>query len=135
MKIGSDPKNSQTEVQILRNEISKSNSGDICLTIKNYNNQLGLSQFIHNDLSSALYSKQMVPLFNGDSLKMKVNCQQVFQVKGPMGQGLQVNPRGKHIAFTAGTGVLPFMDLIAHLILKLAEKEGASPILTELNNQ
>lgn len=86
-------------------------------------------------MSSALYSKQMVPLFNGDSLKMKVNCQQVFQVKGPMGQGLQVNPRGKHIAFTAGTGVLPFMDLIAHLILKLAEKEGASPILSELNNQ
>jgi hypothetical protein len=40
-----------------------------------------------------------------------------YEVKGPLGQSLQVQKSGLHIAFTAGTGVLPIMDLVLHLLL------------------
>lgn len=56
-------------------------------------------------------------------------------MKGPMGLGLQVNSRGKHIAYTAGTGILPFMDLIAHLILKLSEKNDGPVIFGDKDLQ
>ena len=36
-----------------------------------------------------------------------------------MGLGLNISPTGKHIAFAAGTGILVFIDLVAHLILRL----------------
>ena len=36
-----------------------------------------------------------------------------FEVKGPLGKGLMVQPKGVHIAFAAGTGILCFVDLIA----------------------
>jgi hypothetical protein len=35
-----------------------------------------------------------------------------------MGKGLDIQPDGTHIAFTAGTGILVFVDLVAHLIRK-----------------
>lgn len=35
-----------------------------------------------------------------------------------MGKGLQIKRDGIHIAFTAGTGNLLFLDLVAHLIRK-----------------
>lgn len=35
-----------------------------------------------------------------------------------MGAGLGIQPSGTHIAVTAGTGVLVFVDLVAHLIRK-----------------
>ena len=35
-----------------------------------------------------------------------------------MGKGLDIMPSGTHIAFTAGTGCLVFVDLVAHLIRK-----------------
>ena len=41
-----------------------------------------------------------------------------YIVKGPMGKGLEISAKGVHIAFTAGTGVLVFLDLVAHLIRK-----------------
>ena len=41
-----------------------------------------------------------------------------FFVKGPMGKGLQVEERGIHLAFCAGTGVLVYLDLVGHLILR-----------------
>ena len=36
-----------------------------------------------------------------------------------MGKGLGIKPTGKHIALAAGTGILVFIDLVAHLILRL----------------
>jgi hypothetical protein len=36
-----------------------------------------------------------------------------------MGLALGFLPSGKQVAFTAGTGILVFIDLIAHLILRL----------------
>jgi len=35
-----------------------------------------------------------------------------------MGKGLGIQPEGVHVAFTAGTGILVFIDLVAHLIRK-----------------
>ena len=43
-----------------------------------------------------------------------------------MGKGLGITPKGVHVAFAAGTGVLVFIDLVAFLIrknLKLVNKE------------
>jgi hypothetical protein len=40
-------------------------------------------------------------------------------MQGPMGQGLGISPEGKHVALAAGTGILVFIDLVAHLILRL----------------
>ena len=51
-----------------------------------------------------------------------------YNIKGPMGMGLQIYPTGVHIAYTAGTGCLVFMDLVAYLIRKnlnqMTSKEG-----------
>ena len=33
-----------------------------------------------------------------------------------MGKGLGVAKEGTHVAFVAGTGVLPFMDLMAYMV-------------------
>ena len=40
-----------------------------------------------------------------------------------MGSGLCVHSNGQHVAFAAGTGILIFIDLIAHLILRLVDIE------------
>lgn len=44
--------------------------------------------------------------------------EQIFNFKGPLGKGLGIRPSGVHMAFTAGTGILVFVDLVAHLIRK-----------------
>ena len=50
-----------------------------------------------------------------------------------MGLGLNIQTEGTHIAFTAGTGVLAFLDLVAHLILRiLFEKSNAPNIIEEV---
>ena len=40
----------------------------------------------------------------------------LYEVKGPMGKGLNVQRSGTHVAFAAGTGVLCFLDLVGHMI-------------------
>jgi|688.fasta_scaffold170733_4 hypothetical protein len=40
-----------------------------------------------------------------------------FKIKGPMGRGLMLQPHGVHVAFSAGTGALVFLDLVARIIL------------------
>ena len=42
----------------------------------------------------------------------------VYEVQGPMGKGLEIEREGVHEAFSAGTGALTFLDLVAHLIKK-----------------
>jgi hypothetical protein len=37
-----------------------------------------------------------------------------------MGLSLGVQTEGTHIAFAAGTGILPFIDLVAHILWVLA---------------
>ena len=62
--------------------------------VKNYKTKNGLSKQLHQLPQRSL----------------------LYEVKGPMGKGLQVKSSGVHIAFAAGTGVLCFVDLVGHLI-------------------
>jgi len=43
---------------------------------------------------------------------------EVFNIKGPMGKGLNIEESGVHVAFCAGTGILVFLDLVSHLLLR-----------------
>lgn len=45
----------------------------------------------------------------------------MYEIKGPMGKGINLKTYGTQIAFTAGTGVLVFLDLVAYLIRKNLE--------------
>lgn len=42
---------------------------------------------------------------------------ETFNIKGPFGVGLGIRPTGVHVAFSAGTGVLVFLDLVTKIIL------------------
>lgn len=44
--------------------------------------------------------------------------EEMFNIKGPMGRGLEMKYSGKHFAFAAGTGALVFLDLVANLLLR-----------------
>ena len=44
--------------------------------------------------------------------------EEMFNIKGPMGRGLEIGKSGLHVAFCAGTGVLVFLDLVAHLLMR-----------------
>lgn len=101
LKLADDQNDSEALEQV-KNTI-KDSSDDVYLTIKNYKSESGLSNFIHN----ASESEQ----------------KQIFQVKGPMGIGLGVENHGTHVAFAAGTGVLPFIDLVGHILLQLVDKD------------
>ena len=54
----------------------------------------------------------------------------VFQIKGPMGKGLCMEESGVHVAFCAGTGVLVFLDLVSHMLLRTVYKHYADPETT-----
>ncbi len=57
----------------------------------------------------------------------EANNNEEFMIQGPMGKGLGLGSSGTHIAFTAGTGCLVFIDLVAYLIRRnlglLSEQE------------
>ena len=90
----------------------ESPSRTLTMVIKNYFNLNGLSRRIIRQES--VY----------DSFTEEITKAQYY-IKGPMGKGLDIQPSGVHIAFTAGTGILPFMDLVAFLIrYNLNEAEG-----------
>ncbi len=72
-----------------------SDNDEVHLTIKNYEREDGLSYKFFNEQNST------------------------YLIKGPMGKGLGIHPQGTHIAFTGGTGVLVFLDLVAHLLRKV----------------
>lgn len=48
---------------------------------------------------------------------------QPYEIKGPMGKGLGLttDSKGVHMAFSAGTGILVFVDLFARLLLSSLE--------------
>lgn len=64
------------------------------MTVKNYGKTGGLSTILHG------------------------SNDEVYEIQGPMGKGLDIEKTGTHIAFTAGTGLLIFIDLVAHLVRK-----------------
>ena len=78
---------------------STESRNSVNITIKNYKLQYGLSSkfFADND--------------------------EVFGLTGPLGKGLGLLPtsKGVHIAFSAGTGILPFVDMVAKLLFQEME--------------
>eukprot|EP00347_Sterkiella_histriomuscorum_P018114 403346733 len=86
--------NGDTKMQS-EHTLKEEDSQTFVITSKNYQSKSGVSRRL-NDL----------------------NNQDPFEIKGPLGKGLQLQPDGTHIAFTAGTAVLVFVDLVAHLIRK-----------------
>jgi hypothetical protein len=50
----------------------------------------------------------------------------VYNFQGMLGRGLNVKPKGKYVAFAAGTGILVFLDLVAHIIMRIASENGGS---------
>jgi len=51
-----------------------------------------------------------------------------------MGRGLGIGQTGRHVAFTAGTGVLVFIDLVAHLLIRLLASNGGPSVLGMYQN-
>lgn len=84
-----------SKITFNKDYLSEFNQRDIIVSIKNYNQPKGLSKAIH-----------------------EATPDEVFTIQGPLGKGLGIQPSGVHIAFTAGTGILVFVDLVAHLIRK-----------------
>lgn len=77
--------------------ISLKESYQMNVTIKNYNLPSGMSRRLFDkDLNTETY-----------------------HMVGPLGKGLGVTPesKGTHFAFSAGTGILVFIDLIMRLLL------------------
>jgi len=68
------------------------------VTLKNYNLKTGMSRRLFD------------PAFNTETYKMV----------GPLGKGLGVSAetKGCHFAYSAGTGILVFIDLVARMLLQ-----------------
>lgn len=84
----------------LDEEIKNNNDKNLCLTLKGYTQNDGLSKLIHEGVGT-----------------------ERLQIEGPLGTGLEIQQTGRHVAFAAGTGILVFIDLVAHLIYRLAGKK------------
>lgn len=78
--------------KVLGNNLG-ANSSTQSFTIKNYKQKLGLSERFHE------------PQDQND----------FFSLSGPFGKGLIQSAEGTYLIFAAGTGVLPFMDLVAFI--------------------
>ena len=85
----------------------------VSLTLKTYETRRGLATRIHATHFDS-EKNSMQTRAGGDEIR--TDC--TYYIKGPMGKGLQIKPTGVHIAFCAGTGVLVFLDLVAHLLVK-----------------
>lgn len=71
---------------------------------------------------TAMITEAAFNLHSGDAVnavagKMRP-IEEMFNIKGPMGRGLEMKSSGVHVAFCAGTGVLVFLDLVAHLLMR-----------------
>ena len=71
--------------------------------------------------SKEVFEKVVAEMFEDEDMY------DVFNVKGPMGKGLCIEPNGVHVAFCAGTGILVFLDLVSHLLLRSYYKHYVDP--------
>jgi predicted ferric reductase len=75
-----------------------------------------LFNFMHTqDQNNMMFAIKDYASPTGVSHKLHTRSDVEFSVKGPMGRRLEVKKTGVYYCFAAGTGVLPFMDLIAQL--------------------
>lgn len=102
----------QSAADTLQKAMEQNNTHDLALTIKRYAVG-GLSELIHDDLDGKRHS---------------------FAIKGPMGKGLELKS-GKSVIFTAGTGMLVFVDLIGHMILKKVAERGGPNLISKTELQ
>ena len=105
LKLAENPSDKEASSAIIE-EIR--NPKTTCLTIKDYQKEEGLSNFIHKDIDTQTH---------------------VYQFQGLLGRGLNLKSEGKFVAFSAGTGILVFLDLVAHLILRIVSENGGPPEL------
>ena len=77
--------------------VNKEKKDEITLCIKNY--KVG-------GLSNAIHTRHQ---------------QSIFNVSGPMGRPLNIQLHRVNVAFVAGTGVLPFMDLVGFIARQTLE--------------
>ena len=87
----------------------------ISLTIKNYGFPRGVSTLVHDA---------------GSALK---NIDGIFNMTGPTGKGLKISKSGIHIAFSAGTGSLVYLDLVSALLLRNRFKGTGKKIPEDLD--
>ena len=106
----------QAALNGIRAAIADGNQDNLCLTMKCYRTETGLSNLVHSTAS-------------GSQLAQGVS----FRVKGPMGKGIDAPRRGKCIAITGGTGILVFIDLVAHLILRIISANGGPDFFEEVD--
>lgn len=99
--VGRNPENCANEVRLLKHAINQFNSTGTCLSIKSYEGCTGLSRFLFDHCE---------------------NSKHIYEIKGPMGSGLACNQTGRHIAYTAGTGILVFLDICAYLLIRITDK-------------
>lgn len=86
---------------------------EVIFVCKNYKIEGGLSHRLHN------HSQQ----------------EDLCQIKALMGKGLGIASSGTHIAFAAGTGLLPFMDFVALLLrINLGLFEEDNPDLPKFDS-
>lgn len=76
--------------------------------------------FIHNDANGFSFTAKNYKIEGGLSVRLNESdlASTKYAIQGPMGRGLDIQKEGTHIAFSAGTGILVFVDLVAHLIRK-----------------
>ena len=76
--------------------------------------------FLNQDPTELIYlTIKNYQVKNGLSKRIFESKNHLFKIKGPMGKGLGLTEysEGNYVAFTAGTGILPFMDLVTRIAL------------------
>jgi len=114
--VGANPENCANEVRILKHSINQFNSAGTCLSVKSYEGCTGLSKFLFDHCESSKH---------------------IYEIKGPMGSGLACNQTGRHISYTAGTGILVFLDIVAYLLIRVTDKfygTGIGPVINKPEN-
>ena len=80
---------------------------------------LGMAQTVCAMTTEAAFDLKSGDAQNAVAGQMRP-IEEMFNIKGPMGRGLELDakPKGIHIAFCAGTGALVFLDLVAHMLMR-----------------
>jgi len=78
---------------------------------------LGMAQTVSGMATEAAFDLKSGDASNAQTGQMRP-IEEMFNIKGPMGRGLDIKNKGVHVAFCAGTGALVFLDLVAHLLMR-----------------
>lgn len=100
-------KNADQYSRVIKQNIENNNKKDLTLSLKGYFAARGLSAILIN----AVNKEETQPF-------------EKTEIKGPLGLGLELKATGVHIAFAAGTGILPYVDALAHMILRMVTLNG-----------